>query len=65
MKKEKRSQLRVKATVAKATKRNEKQEAKALRHRMKLIARNAWEKARLDKVIAEKTLNDEEVQDEA
>lgn len=66
MKKDNRSLQRVKATVARATKRNVKQEAKAHRHNVKLTAKLAWEKAKLLKLISEKTLVDEaEKQDEA
>ncbi len=59
MKKDNRTTWRTRADVARATKANVKQEAKAMRHRKKLLARMAWEKAEIKRIIAERGLEEE------
>lgn len=56
MKKDTRSTWRVKASAARAAKSAANQADKALRHRKKLLNKMAWEKAKMAKIIEEKTL---------
>lgn len=59
MKKDTRSTWRKRATQARATKANVNQATKALRHRKKVLAKMAWEKAELKRIIVERGLEEE------